>query len=248
MLTVFQINICANWGSTGRIAEQIGQKAIEAGWGSYIYFGDYHNSSQSQLIKAIGRFPFMYEHYLECLLFDREGLASRIPTLRLIGQLKKIKPDIIHLHNIHDHWINYPILFHYLNNNSIPVVWTLHDFWPITGHCMHFIAKNCTRWKTGCHNCPMQKEFPYSLVDRSKSNWELKKQLIVNNKNLTIVPVSQWVGDVVKQSFLKEKNIHVINNGVDTNVFHPTSFSEVFNLSNNSSLFSELTIHYNGSG
>jgi hypothetical protein len=75
MPKLLQINVCANWGSTGKIVDQIGEKAMNDGWESYVYYGDYANPSKSHLIKSIGRFPFMYEHYLECYYLDREGLA-----------------------------------------------------------------------------------------------------------------------------------------------------------------------------
>ncbi len=225
---LFQINVCANWGSTGRIAEQIGQKAIEAGWDSYIYYGDYCNPSQSRLIKAIGRFPFMYEHYFENRFFDREGLASRIPTLRLVSHLKRIRPDIVHLHNIHDHWINYPILFHFLIDSKIPVVWTFHDIWAITGHC-YLNYGDCERWTTECHSCPKKSRL---CIDRSRKNFQHKKELFSQLESLTIVPVSEWLGDIVGKSFLGCKPINVITNGVDTNVFRPiiTDIRQKYNL------------------
>lgn len=227
MPTLLQINECLNL-STGSIAQGCVNIAVENGWVCYFAYSSREPiiSSNAHLIKVGAKWN-AYLHYLESVLFDREGLASRCATKRLIKQIHRISPDIIHLHSLHDHWLNYKLLFEYLNNTDIKVVWTLHDFWPITGHCMHFITKDCNRWETECYSCPMQKEYPYSLKDRSQANWELKRKLFVGNKNLTIVPVSQWVGDIVRRSFLKEKNIRVINNGIDLNVFHPTSIKEV---------------------
>lgn len=222
MPTLFQINECLNL-STGNIAQKCADMALAKGWKTYLAFSSREPlvPSKSEIIK-VGNAVDPYIHYAVNFLFDREGLSSRCATKRLIQKIKKTQPDIVHLHSLHDHWLNYKLLFEYLNQADIKVVWTFHDFWPITGHCVHFVTKNCERWKTECHDCPMQKEYPYSLIDRSKQNWELKKQLFTANKNLTIVPVSQWVGDIAKQSFLKDKPIHVINNGVDLNVFKPT--------------------------
>ena len=50
MPKLLQINVVANWGSTGRIAEQIGEKAMEHGWESYVAYGRWLNPSKSQLI------------------------------------------------------------------------------------------------------------------------------------------------------------------------------------------------------
>ena len=219
---VLQLNVCANLGSTGIIAENIGRAAISNGWDSYIAYRRYFSPSQSKLIMVGSKYG-KYTHWLGSFLFDREGLYSNKETYFLVERIKRIQPDIVHLHNIHDHWLNYKILFDYLNTTTIKVVWTFHDFWAVTGHCMHFVSCGCSRYMTACHECPMQKVYPKSLIDRSRGNYELKKKLFSANKSLTIVPVSEWVGENVRKSFLKEKRIVVIPNGVDTSVFKPTS-------------------------
>ena len=220
MPKLLQINITANWGSTGKIAETIGKAAIHAGWESYIAYGGSCNTSQSKLIKAGGKWN-RHLHFAEQRVRDNEGLCSRCETKSLIRQIERIKPDIVQLHNIHDHYLNYRLLFEYLNKTDIKVVWTFHDCWAFTGHCFHFVTAGCEKWKTGCHDCPLQREYPKTLFDRSKKNYELKKQLLGGCKNLTIVPCSDWMADFVRESFLKDKRIEVIKNGVDLKVFRP---------------------------
>ena len=220
MPRLLQINITANWGSTGKIAESIGLAAINAGWRSYMAYGRWCNPSKSHLIKIGGKYD-MYFHFAEQRIRDNEGLCSRGATRRLISQIKEIRPDVVQLHNIHDHYLNYRILFEYLNKTDIKVVWTFHDCWAFTGHCFHFVTKDCMRWRTGCYNCPLRKVYPKTVLDRSKEHYELKKQLFGGNKNLTIVPCSDWMAGFVKQSFLKDKRIEIIKNGVDLKVFKP---------------------------
>lgn len=220
MPKIVHINATANWGSTGRIAEQLCNIVSLKGWECFIAYGRYSNASRSNLIKVGNRLS-VYLHYIENRLLDNEGLASRLVTKRLIRQLKEISPDIIHLHNIHDHWLNYEILFKYLNTTDIPVVWTFHDFWAITGHCAHFISANCEKWQHECGFCPLSQ----SLLDRSRRNFLLKKKLFSANKNLHVVAVSEWVGGLVKKSFLSNKDIRVIPNGINLNVFRPLSKS-----------------------
>ena len=232
MPKLFQINVTANWGSTGKIAEQIGLCTQAHGWESYIAYGRMMNSSKNELVK-IGNAIDVYEHYAEERLFDNEGLASKSTTRCLIEQIKQIAPDVVHLHNIHDHWLNYKILFEFLNDTDIKIVWTFHDFWAITGHCHHFVQADCNRFMTECYDCPYTKGKLFPLLKRTKRNFDLKKQLFTANKNLTIVPVSEWVGDIVQQSFLKDKDIHVIPNGVDTEIFKPTEPSEFQKASEN---------------
>ena len=221
MPTLLQINVTANWGSTGKIAEQIGQCAIKNGWTSYIAYRWNYHPSMSKLIRVSGKYG-IYFHYLGNFLLDKEGLFSSRDTKQLITRIKEIKPDVIHLHNIHDHWLNYKLLFEYLNQTDIKIVWTFHDCWAFTGHCFHFVTKNCDRWKTQCHDCPLQHEYPKTLVDRSTKNFELKKKLFEGSKNLSIVACSEWIGNFVKDSFLKNKSLTIIHNGVDLKVFRPT--------------------------
>ena len=232
MPTLFQINVTANWGSTGRIAEDIGQLAMAKGWESHIAYGRYVNESKS-LLYHIGTKKSIYGHWFQTRLFDRHGLASKQATQQLIAYIERIKPDIIHLHNIHGYFLNYPILFNYLSQIDIPVVWTLHDCWTFTGHCAHYTYAKCKRWKTECYNCPQKKSYPASfLFDHSKKNFIDKKHWFTSLRNLTLVPVSKWLEGELRLSFLKDFPIETIHNGVDLKVFKPSSMQkEVFGLS-----------------
>ena len=214
MPKLLQINVTANWGSTGKIAEQIGVLAQKQGWESNIAYGRHMNASENKLIK-IGSTIDMYEHYIENRFFDNEGLASRKATRTFVREIERINPDVIHLHNIHDHYLNLPILFKYIAEKKIPVVWTQHDLWAITGKCC-YIPTTCDRWKNNCFKCPLANR--YSL-DRSDRNHQLKKNVLKSLSSLTIVPVSEWVGGFISQSHLKERPMQVIYNGIDLNVF-----------------------------
>jgi putative colanic acid biosynthesis glycosyltransferase len=220
---ILQINSVVNSGSTGRIAEEIGQTAMAAGWKSYIAYGRNDRPSQSELIK-IGNDWDIKMHGLQTRLFDKHGLGSRSATIELIGKIKEISPDIIHLHNIHGYYINIEILIQYLKEINTPVVWTFHDCWPFTGHCTHFTYVGCEKWKTQCFECPQKTEYPASwLVDRSEKNFYLKKELFTSLFNLTLVPVSNWLSGILKESFLQGYPIKLIHNGINTDVFKPST-------------------------
>jgi len=221
MPKLFQINVCVNL-STGKIAQSIGEAALSHGWESWIAYSSRQANvpSLSQLIKVGSKFD-SYSHYIENYLLDREGLGSKRATHKLVEEIKRVKPDIVHLHNIHDHWLNYCILFEYLNQTNIKVVWTFHDCWAFTGHCFHPVLKGCEKWKSQCEKCPLQKIDPVSFVDRSNYNFNLKKRLYLGNRNLTIVPCSNWLEGFVNDSFFKGSNIQVIHNGIDLDVFKP---------------------------
>lgn len=224
MPKLLQINVTANWGSTGKIAEDIGKVAMSNGWESYIAYGrDTNPISTSKLIQ-IGNKWDMYYHGLQTRIFDRHGLASIKATMDFIETVKQIDPDIIHLHNIHGYYINYEILFDYLSKAKKPVVWTLHDCWPFTGHCAHFDAVGCNKWKTGCNCCEYKSAFPTTnLFCNSANNYRRKKEAFTSVENMIFIPVSDWLSNFISESFLSKYPRKTIHNGIDTSVFSPTN-------------------------
>lgn len=221
MPKILQITVEGNTGSTGRIAEEIGILAIQKGWKSFIAYGRFPRPSKSCLIR-IGSDWNVFLHGLGTRLFDRHCLGSKTATKKLIRQIEDIKPDIIHLHHLHGYYINIEILFDFLAKASIPVVWTFHDCWSITGHCAHFDFVGCNKWKTECNHCPQRNEYPASLfIDRSTKNYYLKKELFTSVKKMVIVPVSNWLENIVHSSFMTDIPVQTIHNGIDTANFKP---------------------------
>lgn len=221
MYKLLQINVTANSGSTGKIAEAIGRLAINRGWESWIAYGRGTPQSESHLIR-IGNDWDMRWHGVETRLLDNHGLASRRTTRLFISRIKEINPDIIHLHNIHGYFINYPLLFRFLREWGGPVVWTWHDIWPMTGHCAFFGKDQCDKWKTACHECKRKTVYPASLLNnRSSRNFEDKRRAFSGMKDLTIVLVSDWLNEMRKDSFLKDTHGVVIHNGIDLDMFSP---------------------------
>lgn len=223
-MKLLQIDTCLGTGSTGRITESIARIAQNQGWECFIIHGARFVKRPScmrdfQSVTKAGE----YFHYFEGLLFDNHGLASRRKTRKVVDFIKEISPDIIQLHCIHGYFLNYKILFEYLNSTNIPVVWTFHDCWAFTGHCAHFVSEGCEKWKTGCYACPKIASYPKSLVDRSKRNFELKKRLFIANRHLHIVSVSYWLSGFVEASFFAGTDVRVIHNGVDISVFKPSA-------------------------
>lgn len=222
-LKLVQINFSQNVGSTGRIAEQIGELAMTKGWESFIVSGRQHSDSKSHSIRINNRFDILWHVFLTHFA-DMDGRCSYLATKKLVKKLKEIKPDIVHLHVVHESYINYPILFQYLKDTDMPVVWTFHDCWSLTGHCAHFDYIGCEKWKTLCQNCGANKNYrKLEFFIQSTYNHKLKMQYFSSIDKLTIVPVSDWLEGRVRQSFLKNKNICTIKNGIDLKVFSPTS-------------------------
>lgn len=220
--------------STGKIMQEIGELAMKNGWESYIAYSGGRDGKDPSLCKSriipVGTKFSVALHGLETRLFDRHGLGSRIATRRFIKKIKEIDPDIIHIHNIHGYFLNYKILFDYLSKSGKPVIWTVHDCWLYTGHCYYYSSAGCFKWKTGCENCPQRTAFPTSyLIDRSSRNYSDKSKAFnsMPKDRFFIVPVSEWIGSELRQSFLKDCNIRVIHNGIDLNAFKPYETSGV---------------------
>lgn len=225
-MKILQINTVGNCGSTGRIAEQIGISALREGFDSYIACGRKILPSKSHIVR-IGSQWHRYPFVLWTRFFDSDCPLAKISTRKFISDIKKISPDIIHLHNIHGYYLHTQTLLKFLGEYGKPVVWTLHDCWPLTGHCSHFEYIGCNKWQSACGNCPQKKEYPASwFFDRSAKNHAEKIELISKIKNLTFVPVSSWLGNIVKKSKLANFNVRVIRNGVNLELFRPNSILE----------------------
>lgn len=216
-LKILQINVCLNVLSTGRITEQIGMKVREQGWQSYVLTYGPFKESQSYVIKVVGKVG-RFIHRLLNRFFDAQGYGSYFATKKALEKIKEIDPDIIHLQNIHDCWLNHRLLFNYIIQNNKPVVWTFHDCWAFTGHCAYFDDVDCMRWKNGCFDCLLKNKMS---LDLSNYNYERKKRVFHKIKNLTIVPVSFWLEDLARQSFFGGRQIVTIHNGIDLNMFRP---------------------------
>ncbi len=217
----FEITIEANAGSTGKASEALCDELTTQGWDCIVAYGR-NNYQSKHKTYPIGNRLGQFFHLLKARLLDAEGLGSRWATQRLVKQLIKVKPTVIHLRNIHGYYLHYPTLFDYLRDAGIPVLWTLHDAWSFTGHCSHFAAVGCDKWKSGCGVCPQTREYPKSWwVDRSARNFKLKQRYFTQVPTLQLVAVSNWLAETVRNSYFGGKvPIHTIVNGVNTEIFH----------------------------
>lgn len=221
-MKIFQINTVCGTGSTGRIAVDIAHVLQKEGHTSCIAYGRGQAPADVDSYK-IDSLREVYAHALLSRLTDRQGLYSTEATGRLIQKIREYDPDIIHLHNIHGYYLNYNVLFRFLSAYNKPVVWTLHDCWPFTGHCAYFDFVHCDKWKEGCYHCPQKSSYPASCFpDRSRKNYDLKKALFTKVEKLCIVTPSHWLAGLVKESFLGKYPLKVIHNGIDLHIFKPT--------------------------
>lgn len=219
------INSVYGFGSTGRIiAEKCEQLKREGHVCAAAYGRNCVDNGAAQLIR-IGTKADCLLHVGITRLFDRNGYGSKKATHRLLSQIEHFEPDVIWLHNLHGYYLNIEMLFKWLKTHPhIKIFWTLHDCWTFTGHCAHFSAVKCERWLSGCGKCPQLRAYPKTYgPDRTSQNYRYKKACFSGIADMTIVVPSEWLAQLVKQSFLKEYPVAVSPNQIDRNLFKPTA-------------------------
>lgn len=167
-------------------------------------------------------------HGLLSRLTGRQAHFSACETGKLLAYIKKLRPDVVHLRNLHANFIHFPMLMKFLAKEDIPTVITLHDCWFFTGKCCHYTVTGCYRWQTGCHACPRLHQDNVSwFADATAQLWQEKKRLFEAIPRLAVTGVSQWVVNEAKQSFLTcAKEITRIYNWVDLETFVPRDNKE----------------------
>lgn len=221
-LKVLQISTVCGSGSVGRITVDIYHTLEQNGDKGLIAYGR-RSAPKGVDAYRFGSFMDMGLHVLSTFFKGEHGFASAGQTRKLIGKIREWNPDVIHLHNIHGFVIQTELLFDYLKQAGKPVVWTLHDCWPYTGHCAFYDFTGCAGWKTGCEKClEYRKTYPYALFkNNTADNFRRKKDAFTGVPNLTIITPSKWLAGEVKQSFLGGYPVKVIPNGIDREIFRP---------------------------
>ena len=228
-MKLVQINTTCGSGSTGKICVSVSKVLNSRGIENYVIYSNGH-SDYPGAIKCAERFPKLQA--LKSRLFCNYGFNSSASTRKIIAELDRIQPDIVHLHNLHGHNCNLEMLMNYFREKKIKLFWTFHDCWAFTGYCPYYDMVACSQWKeAGCKRCPQKKRYSW-FFDRSEALFEKKKQLLTG-LNLTIITPSQWLADQVKQSFLKDCPVKVINNGINLDIFQPkaSNFREKYHIS-----------------
>lgn len=217
-MKVLFLNAYGN-GSTGRIVDSLKTECRKKGIEAISIYARETCNSPSSSVRCFNKIDFYLDAFFT-RIFDNHGLNSIFNTRKILKIIDDFAPDIIHIHNLHGYWINYRMLFKYIKENSIKIVWTFHDCWNFTGHCTHFDYIGCYKWTKECFCCPQKREYPTSFFrDESKKNYKLKKACFSKIDNLIVVTPSKWLEEQVKKSFFKENSVRTINNGIDVSKF-----------------------------
>jgi len=246
---VVQINVSSN-GSTGNIMQTIQKYAEEENINIVSFYGRGKEIKNENMYKISNKLEILCNVILQ-RFFGKSGMASFFKTKKLIRDIKKINPYVLHLHNIHGYYLDYKLLFKYIIKNKVKVIWTLHDCWAYTGHCAYYSNENCEKWKTECKECTCLREYPKTFFDNSLKEYKLKRNIFTNVKDLTIVTPSNWLKEEVEKSFLNKFKIEVINNGVDLSKFKYINDEKIrkkYNLENKKIILGVASIWENRKG
>lgn len=221
---VLLIDVNCKFSSTGKIVYNLFKGLKEDGREAAICYGRGDEIHE----EGIYKFGLDWEtniHAGLARITGYNGCFSPLSTKRLIAYIEKFQPDVIHIHELHAYFVNIKPLLEYIKKRKIKVVWTFHCEYMYTGKCGY--TYDCKKYMSGCDNCPAIKEYPKSILfDKTKQMYLIKKKLL-EDMDVEIITPSKWLADRVKLSFLKDKKIRVIHNGIDRNIFHPMNVDDL---------------------
>lgn len=225
---VLHLNTVATGGSIPTLIRSLSQGARDFGYSAEVLFGRGKPPDDLQH-KRVGNLHGQAWDLVCSRLLDRAGRQSRAAATAALKLLSDHTPDLVHIHNLHGYWINQRDILIGLAELDIPVVWTLHDYWPITGHCAYFEESGCEKWRTNCQDCPQIRRYPKSYIDNSAKNFLDKQSIYGELDNLHVVTVSEHSRKLVEASILKRFPVTTIYNSVDTSIFKPVAPAMQFN-------------------
>lgn len=222
-MRILQINSVCDRGSTGRTTRELAEVLLAHGHECFVAYGQ-GTTTYPNSFKIGGKWENHFHNAFYTRFLGLHGYGTRRGTRKLISWIKEIKPDIIHLRNLHANYLNFPILFQYIIDNNIPVVFTLHDCFNFTGKCSHYTAKGCFKWQTECNHCPLYRNTvaPSMIFDNSRKLFNEKKTFYAQMQRMTVVAVSKWLMHEAEKSILAGNGhkITYIYNWIDKQKFY----------------------------
>jgi len=222
-MKVVQINATYGQKSTGTIVRDIEMLCHSSNIECYIA------SPGKEVLKArngyrIGNIIDHKVHAVLCRVNGMQAYFSTLSTVCFLRYLDKIKPDIVHLHNLHSNYLNLNLLLKYLAKHDIATIVTLHDCWFFTGGCSHYTSVGCYEWMNKCGKCPSNAAVVSSIFKyRSDKVIEDKKKYLSAIPRLYVVGVSDWITNEWRKANIPCKQAITIHNGVDVNTFSPVT-------------------------
>ena len=182
------VNTLAKTKSIGKIAYGLQQYMNSKGHEAYIFYGREHGEkNQAEDLIRVGSDLDMHLHGIATRIFGGEGTYSHLATKRMLKQFEALNIEAVCLLNIHGYYLNFPMLFQWLGEKKVPVIYVMLDEYPFLGKCAY--SFECEKFMSRCEKCPHLGDYPKNLfVDSSTRMFELKK------KAYKMVPQCIFVG------------------------------------------------------
>jgi len=227
-MKILQVNVRLSEGGAARIAQTLERELELLGHESFFLYGYGHAGKKSEAhvntkhYKYTSKFSAILNLISYRLLGHEFLLFSKFGEIKLRRIISKV--DVVHLHAVHSYFLDYSILLKVLTKAEVPIVWTMHDQWVMTGRCAQ--PGTCRSWVDGCLKCPDLNAYPPAYLDKAARNFLTKRKsirLLQMNSNLAIVSCAKWLEQELKQAGFT--NITTITNSVDPQ-FHEALSSQ----------------------
>jgi putative colanic acid biosynthesis glycosyltransferase len=218
MKKILIINTTLNKGGAARVAYDLFEN-LDSDYDIHFAYGRGENIYNKKTFYFGNKIERFFHIFLVRFL-GIEGFGSYFSTKKLIKYIEEEKFDVINVHNLHGYYLNFFSLIDFFKKNKIPVIYSVHDEWPITWLPAHSLG--CSHCKTGNGKCTNTYSYPrnyFSLFQKYMLN--KKKGAFSNGLNMRIISPSVWLQNSLKESFLNKFKIEVINHGIDTDIFVP---------------------------
>lgn len=221
MKRILHINVTYKHTSTGSIEWEIMNYCRDHGIESKALYqlGDCYYDEHSE--KYESKIEYIFRTGMN-KFFGPNQIYLISETIKLINEIKRYKPDLIHIHVIHSLALHYPMLYRFLIKYQYPVVYTMDDCWAYTGGCFHYTEAGCFKYQNDCKECPKHSKMAMDCYNFMTSyHLRLKKKYYDKLKKVVFVGVSQWIANEASKSIIKNHDIRVIYNGIDTCIYKP---------------------------
>lgn len=217
------INAFWGFGSTGRNTVTKRSLLKEEGYDVRVYYGMKKQNDAPEDVYYCGNKLISFIHHVLAYFLGLAGYGSVITTVKLINSLKKYKPDIIWLYNIHGYYLNEAMLLKFLKKSNVWVVYDMADEYAFLGKCCS--SFDCTKYKSekGCSECPHLQDYPRSrFFDNSRRKFKQKKKLYEGLDRIVFRSAYYVVEKAKGSVLLKDKETAEIDTAIDLdNVFYP---------------------------
>lgn len=224
-MRILQINVVYGVKSTGRSCKELHDWAVTHGHEVLTIYGNEPRADvpESEAIYLGSRIEHKI-HALTGRLAGDAGIGSWRATRHLLGIIRKYKPDVVHLRNLHGNFVHIPMLLWFLARKNIPTVVQTDDCFWFTGGCMHYTTNGCWKWRKDCSNCRfLRRGKNYLVTNQAAFALQRKKTLFRDIPRLAALGVSQWTAEQIRLSSAlgHAPIIDYVYNWIDLDVFRP---------------------------